>query len=521
MSNENKTNTIKLLSGSSIIPTETGIMYFLAFEGVFCLGWLIAMFFGYSFGIEKPVNYIKILCTPFFLYIIFKGFRSSGYSLRCFAGLTLPLILFWAIVYWHRYFEIWHFAKHPIIWSILTPVTFLVMLAFSIPVKRENINRALWYFTIPLFIVSILCLLACYKGLLQGASARSPDYYQDWKNLVDSLWNGVWGGLAYYPGLYGGFLGLLSLWGLYTKKFRIEIGVSGYLLGSIFVYFGSYKTIFGSWILVHLLILFISVCWKKWSSLWIIPFILLVNTVLLFHIGTIDDTGIGKRLLNFKKIISKLNVEKINKQIISKNETKNETKNEPVKTQQKQSEITKQGDSNNNVPNGTVINYLSAPKDIKIATNNQYLRLAQIYSSEDPRFTLYMLGIRQILTHPIIGYGSSFMIVKIDNEYVKCDIHSNILSAFLATGILGGLLYLAVILRGFYDSIIVFRRYPDYGWLAVIFIFSFVANIFAYGFMEIWVWLPLVALRAAVKSSLNEPNIVINTDKISDSNTIS
>jgi O-antigen ligase len=132
--------------------------------------------------------------------------------------------------------------------------------------------------------------------------------------------------------------------------------------------------------------------------------------------------------------------------------------------------------------------------------------LTQIYTSEDPRFTLYTLGIRQILTHPVIGYGSSFLIVKIDNEFFKCDIHSNILSAFLTTGIFGGLLYLIIILRGFYDSIIVLRYYQDYSWLAIIFVFSFVANIFAYGFMEIWAWLPLIAIRASIKTQSREQN---------------
>jgi hypothetical protein len=508
MSNENKTNTIKLLFKTNITPTETGILYFLAFEGVFCLCWLVTMFCDYSFSITRPVAYLRLLSVLFFCYIIFKGFRSHGYSLRCFAGLSLPLIVFWIIVYIQRCIGNWHYGKHPILGFFLLTAPLITMIAFSIPVKKENLNRALRIYLIPLLIMTIIIVISWYDWLLKGSSARTIVAQLNNIKSINALWDGVNGGFVYYPNLLGGFLGLISLYGLYTKNLCIKIALPGYLLGTILIYFGSYKSLWLSWCFIHLLILLVNPFWKKRSSLWIIPLVLIINVSLLSHVGKIDNTSIGSRIEKFLTRFVKMDKKEINTKILQQQDDV-ALLFQTQKTQKENSQIqnVQEKERQEKISSGMVVPRFFCDKQPPIATNYEYNQLTKLYSS-DPRFVLYNLVLTQIRTYPIFGYGDSYLVVKIGDSFYRCDVHSNFLSAFMTTGIVGGLFYCAVILIGFRDSMIVLRYYQDAAWLAIIFLFSFIANLTAYGFTEIWVWLPLVALRAYVKSQANEQNIV-------------
>ncbi|MDR2409534.1 MAG: hypothetical protein LBE13_15685 [Bacteroidales bacterium] len=508
MSNENKIKLTNQLIGTNITPIETGIMYFLAFEGLFCIMWLVTMFCNYSFNITRPVAYLHLLSVLFFCYIIFKGFRSYGYSLRCFAGLSLPLIIFWIIVYIQRCIGNWHYGKHPILGFFLLTAPLITMIAFSIPVKKENLNKALRIYLIPLLIIAIIIVISWHGWLLKGASARTVVTQLNDIKSVNALWNGEHGGFVYYPNLFGGFLGLISLYGFYTKNLCIKITLPGYILGTILIYFGGYKSLWLSWCFIHLLILLVNSFWKKRSSLWIIPLVLIINISLLLHVGKIDSTNISNRIEKFLTRFTKMDKKEINTKILQHQDNVThsfQTQKENIQIQNIQEKKWQE-----KIPNGTLVPRFFCDKRPPIATHHEYNQLTKLYSS-DPRFVLYNLVLTQIRTYPIFGYGDFFLVVKIGDSFYRCDVHSNLLSAFMTTGIVGGLFYCAVILIGFRDSIIVIRYYQEATWLAIIFLFSFIANLTACEFSEIWVWLPLVALHAYVKSQPNEQNIVVKT----------
>ena len=107
--------------------------------------------------------------------------------------------------------------------------------------------------------------------------------------------------------------------------------------------------------------------------------------------------------------------------------------------------------------------------------------------------------------NPMTGYGLCF-VIKLEGEYYKYEAHNQILKAFLAVGMIGGALYVAILLRCLCDVWIVFTRYPEYGWIALFFLMAFGFNFFDVGLQNDTVfWFSLVALRACVRSRGNAP----------------
>jgi hypothetical protein len=152
-------------------------------------------------------------------------------------------------------------------------------------------------------------------------------------------------------------------------------------------------------------------------------------------------------------------------------------------------------------------------KDNGEGIKGNYL-LTNYINIKNSRIALWLCAIESIRMHPLLG--SSFFLI-LDNKKLsgednnlKLTVHNNILTIFMGIGIVGGLLFLFYLCRCFFDIFVVFRYNPDYGWLAVLFVFNVVGNLFSIDVVyEPSFWIPLVIMRSLVKS---QPKLKLTDD---------
>jgi hypothetical protein len=131
-----------------------------------------------------------------------------------------------------------------------------------------------------------------------------------------------------------------------------------------------------------------------------------------------------------------------------------------------------------------------------------YHEIAKAVDIKDTRLAQYTVAVEAIRKNPILGY-CSYLVADVGESPVRISIHCNVLTVFMAIGIIGGILFLYVILRGFLDIIILFRYFPDFMWLGAIFLYVFISNLTATEVIRCFLlWIPLVAMRACVKTQI-------------------
>jgi hypothetical protein len=521
MSNENKTKPVMSLTETNITPTETGIMYFLAFEGLFCLMWLAAMYFDYTFSMIKPLARISLLSQLFFAYIVFKNFRENAYSFRCFVGLSLPILIVLIMIYSRQWAENWFFGKRPIIGSFTLLMFPIMVTAFSIPINVHSIRRAYHIVFVILFTVGIIVAYSWYDWLFKGLSMRDQIFWIEEAPIIKTFWSHTDGSVIFSVGMYGALLGLVAFSGWCTQKLHWTFFLAGYSLGSIMICFSAYKTIYLAWIFVNIWIFITEKIFKKERKvlLFLILLLLTINIVSLSLVGKNDQYGILKRFIDYSKSINKdvNDYQRLQDTISDLHPDKQKAHGKIVqdsKTENKETTTIHDLKEKTTITIHDLYEHHPFLLQDKTRANisSDYRAMSKCYSDVNPRIILNLAAWDAILNNPICGYGFC-LITNVNGEYVKLSPHCNITTIFLATGFIGGILFFVIIIRGFFDSVIVCRHYPDYSWLAVIFLFSFVSNIFdtrVFSFNELWI--PLVVLRACVRSAPNNNEKLILTD---------
>jgi O-antigen ligase len=88
------------------------------------------------------------------------------------------------------------------------------------------------------------------------------------------------------------------------------------------------------------------------------------------------------------------------------------------------------------------------------------------------RFQSYSGAISQFASSPFFGSG-------LEESTTLCYPHNVILESFMATGIIGGMLFIFIVLSGMYASVRILRSKSVHGWIAMLFIQNFIAAQFA------------------------------------------
>jgi O-antigen ligase len=114
---------------------------------------------------------------------------------------------------------------------------------------------------------------------------------------------------------------------------------------------------------------------------------------------------------------------------------------------------------------------------------------------KNTRMVLWNRAIEGIRAHPWIGYRLE--VVSVEDETHHGYPHNNVLEAFLATGVLGGGLFVFLCIRGGLNCIMLLRRDPAKGWIAVLFIRAGIQGFFSGSLYYIpMFWIMLAALEA-------------------------
>ncbi len=114
------------------------------------------------------------------------------------------------------------------------------------------------------------------------------------------------------------------------------------------------------------------------------------------------------------------------------------------------------------------------------------------------RSYLYNQAISDFIHSPIIGSG-----LEVDAINMHSFCHNSILEAFISTGFLGGIIFIAIIVRAFRDSIWILQNSKELSWIACLFLMTFIEGMFASPlYLTTTMWLCIGALRANVKDDI-------------------
>ncbi|MDR2438623.1 MAG: hypothetical protein LBE12_04525 [Planctomycetaceae bacterium] len=495
---------------------EAGIMFFLAFDGLYCLAFLTGMLSHYSFSMAFALFVASYGNITFYIYIVLK-YGITNRSLQCFVGYSLPILIFWIMQYCRSCVESWYIGNYPYLGIIAHLMCPVAIMAFSIPIKKATNKIIFWIVFLSLFIMSLLIFITWYDWILSGHSARSLKFLTDEKRIINTLW--ITGNKAgYFIASIGLFLALLSLYGKYTKQIRIEFASIGYFIGSTLFYFVSVRGLLIGWIVVHCLLVIITGIWQKKEFFIIVPIILALNIFLLFHVGKVDSTRLLDRIKTTIEVINN-DTSSIKKIMNIESENINDNKISATISQQPTSQqliysqpIFQQSNSTvktfSNIEMIVVASPYSLPRGIIQQQRSElleasdrvlYNKLSNIFNM-DVRSAIYLIAIDRIMANPILGYGNS-LVLKIDDIYYRVNVHCNVLGVTLSLGLVGLTLYLIILIRGACDAVIIFTSMPEYGWIAVIFLFSFFGHFFdKYTIDMLSFWIPIVVMRSCVKT---------------------
>ncbi|MGN6605327.1 MAG: O-antigen ligase family protein [Ginsengibacter sp.] len=134
-------------------------------------------------------------------------------------------------------------------------------------------------------------------------------------------------------------------------------------------------------------------------------------------------------------------------------------------------------------------------------------------SSSASRLILWKDSFNQFTDHPFIGSQLGL------KDFAYYYPHNIFFEALLTTGLLGFIPLFWLMVNGFKKAIRIFQNSPQYGWLSIIFIQSFVQSMFSSAIFDaLWLWLslslvlafPLPAkLRTVRKMKINKESIVV------------
>jgi hypothetical protein len=489
-------------SQSTIPDWQVYIMLLVPFYGILCIFWLIYLLCGYpiwSLGgvditVMKICRYVEIISTLFFMYVTVSQYRIGG--IRQFSGFSIPIAVLLLMLICRQIADIWflYYDGYFIIRGMLQLTFPIMLLAFMLPIDRDSYRRGFYWIYIVLFILSTIIIATWYDWIGSGFTMRSPSMMAAEYKTYDSFYFGAikhskqltgGGGHVYLVGFIGSLLAALSIYKLLQDRqtlVKTQLGlIVGYVLGCSIVFFVGYKSIVLG--LVTSGLFFICACkfWKSWKTTIKIVLLLFLSSILFCTIGYKDNNSILKRFDRFHNTLQP-NIQ------LFMNKT-----DDIVKDKFQYTSVTSQPEW-----------FIKKPYTLKtmpiFGMKGKYSIVSQKIMITEARVALYVMGVNVILDNPIFGYGTC-LYVNINNQPTTISMHCNVLVIFLATGVVGGILFLYIIIRGFIDSFLIITRFPEVGWLSGIFLIAFVANIFdCYCINYTPLWIPLVAMRTFVKT---------------------
>jgi hypothetical protein len=511
------------------IPTyQTCIMFLIAFYGTLCVAWFIFMLCGYPIWSYHNIDItafrlsrgFDVLGTLFFTYIIYSQYKKGG--LQQFAGLSIPIVLLLLMLFCRQIADLWLLQdEHPIERSLIRLAFPIMLFAFVLPVDRNSYRKVFYCIYTTLFILTAITLFTWEDWIFSGYTMRSIEVRKSETKILQSIAFGINLNITYNIiieriGTIGALLSLLSLYTMLHKKqitiLSVIVFSIGYAMGCILICFTAYKGILIGFSVSALFAL--GMYWRTWKATGIIFVLLIIGSICFLTVGCRDIHSILKRTDKQIKNVSKDYadiISKVSEIDISKTEL---PKTEPSKTDSPKSEPIR-SDINKHTFDTIVINPYKYEK--KPLPNNwfNFPKLCNIMGTTNPRIALYTISIHEILHHPLLGYGQALLLDIDGNNPCIVTTHCNVLTIFLATGMFGGFLFLYIIIRGGFDSLVISKNIPEISWITGIFIFAFVTNLFENRVIEYApLWVPLVAMRACVKTQIKPKLQEIKSEKI-------
>lgn len=126
------------------------------------------------------------------------------------------------------------------------------------------------------------------------------------------------------------------------------------------------------------------------------------------------------------------------------------------------------------------------------STITRLILLREQLASGDPaaagnRLEIYRTAIKQTIQSPLLGRG-------LEVQEVQAYAHNNIIEAFMATGIFGGISFVFLVSVTLYRCFMILRYRKHYGWIACIFLVFFMRGLFSLSIIDPGFWYSMLAV---------------------------
>jgi hypothetical protein len=435
------------------------------------------------------------------LYVVFKIFRNR--NLSAFSGMYRLLTVFLIILYARIIVSSFETHSNPYLaysWIIVLPSLYIPILFFSIPLTSKTSHFAFWGVLIALTSLCLFTFIASFPLILNGFTVKSGRLEFMFHNFVRLMLT--------HTALMGTYLSLICAWKMFVEK-KVSILLIAailYFCGTATLYFSTSRSALLGYIFAHLFLLAIPSALKNRKRLLFVIFVIVTSNLFAsqYLVGNYpkSESMLGRSGIKFVLDKIQLLKQEVHKSSLNKGSDPNTTAEIPsLKQNVSESPLSKKNDPNTTAEILSLKqNVFESPlnKENNPNTTAEIQSLKQdVYKSMDyftsGRVNNYRLAIEQIKQYPLLG--SNLRLHESITSTTTC--HNEILSVTMGTGIIGGTLFIIILLIGFYDAMIAIRKTPEVGWLGIIFISLLVIIQFRGGIeRDYFLWFSLVALHA-------------------------
>jgi hypothetical protein len=452
-------------------------------------GWSI---YGIHFTATNIFYLLNILFSPFFIYCVIKFYKSK--EKERITGLSIPLLLFLVILLLRLVIDSYSDqASLGYRWLSVVSMIYFPLLFFAFTPSEKYKDYVLMGMTIGMTFVCVIIIPLWFHWIYSGNTGKSSVF------LKWNIQHNFHAFLIAQVGIISLNLVSISLWGMFQHRhFKSFIWALLYCLGGIVTIFSASMSFFLGYCVAHFLIFLCpNFFTNKKKLLTIFLIIIIFNYIAFSFIGRNDfiKTNIGRiqRIIdNFytaKKQDQSIPIPKNSNQITMKDKDTDLFKMCPDNIQEIPSSYEKSLSQ-------------TAIQDEGLYTKDTGTDLLSFFSIKSitqrakkfdkVRYGLWKEAVEQFMTSPI--FGSSMRLNN--NKNIKSP-HNIIIQAYLGTGIIGGTLFLFILICTCFDALFVIRNKPEWGWAG----FSYLVFVIVYQFgtaleMSYILWFSMVILRA-------------------------
>jgi hypothetical protein len=361
-------------------------------------------------------------------------------------------------------------------------VLFIFMFFFSYGLPNRLQKATFWSCFFLTFGMCLFYFIFWHKQILSGETSYGYHFWSTHLGPIATI-------SLYSPSLSasGCITAILVLWASFKKWIKPVIFIPVFIPGITILFFGVSRGYVCTYFIL-ITIIFIVEWIKKRRNYWkYFIFVSLTTIIILLFVGHNAKLSLTTRL--------------------------RKTKSEIVLTQkyieEKYTPITITPDFSNGNNNNNNNNNSSTINENKLDVT-QNMKLPKKNIDYYGRGRIWLDTIDKIIYYPITGYGASPYKMEKDTKWRRP--HNLILEAFLQTGVIGGVIFLIIILIGFKDAFICLIRDTDCGWLSIIFLlitfYSFIDCVLISNYMF---WFSLIGLRISVSQLNKEESVIKNT----------